>query len=67
MFLVNLIKGQKYYVFFRDFDMPDTQFAAQANQLPPLPSKETQFAYGIPMDSVTTSTLPASFKKVRRD
>ncbi|CAI5769900.1 Crystallin beta-gamma domain containing 1 [Podarcis lilfordi] len=47
----------------RDFDMPDTQFAAQANQLPPLPSKETQFAYGIPMDSVTTSTLPASFKK----
>ncbi|XP_042309139.1 beta/gamma crystallin domain-containing protein 1 [Sceloporus undulatus] len=47
----------------RYFDMPDTQFAAQTNQLPLVPSQNSQFAYAIPMVSITSSTLPASFRK----
>ncbi|XP_053144366.1 beta/gamma crystallin domain-containing protein 1 isoform X2 [Hemicordylus capensis] len=46
------------------FDMPDTQYVAQENQLPPpVPLQETQFAFAIPMVEISTSTLPASFRK----
>ncbi|XP_062980908.1 beta/gamma crystallin domain-containing protein 1 [Elgaria multicarinata webbii] len=47
----------------RYFDMPDTQYAAQANQLPLVPLQEPLFAHAIPLVSITTSTLPASFRK----
>nr|XP_060609093.1 beta/gamma crystallin domain-containing protein 1 isoform X1 [Anolis sagrei ordinatus] len=47
----------------RYFDMPDTKFAPQTNQLPLVSLKESQFAYAIPMVSIASSTLPASFRK----
>lgn len=45
--------------------MPDTQYAVHGNQLPPpVPSQDSQFAFAIPMVAISTSTLPASFRKV---
>ncbi|XP_077159010.1 beta/gamma crystallin domain-containing protein 1 isoform X2 [Paroedura picta] len=47
----------------RYFDMPDTQFDDQTNPPSPVPSQESQFPYAISMDSISTATLPSSFKK----
>ncbi|KAF7253265.1 Beta/gamma crystallin domain-containing protein 1 [Varanus komodoensis] len=43
--------------------MPDTQYTSHPTQLPLVPSQESLFAYAIPMVQITTSTLPASFRK----
>ncbi|XP_060093642.1 beta/gamma crystallin domain-containing protein 1 isoform X2 [Heteronotia binoei] len=43
--------------------MPDTQFGFQANPPSPAPSLESQFPYAISMDSISTATLPSSFRK----
>ncbi|XP_066466426.1 beta/gamma crystallin domain-containing protein 1 [Tiliqua scincoides] len=50
----------------RSFNMPDIQYVAQANQQPPpVPSQDSQFAFAIPLVAISTSTLPASFRKSR--
>nr|XP_056712655.1 beta/gamma crystallin domain-containing protein 1 [Euleptes europaea] len=43
--------------------MPDAQFGVQANQPSPVPSQESQFPFAISMDSISTATLPSSFRK----
>ncbi|XP_026582448.1 beta/gamma crystallin domain-containing protein 1 isoform X1 [Pseudonaja textilis] len=45
------------------FDMPDMHFVAQEKQQPLVPTENSQFAYGISMDSISSTTLPASFTK----
>ncbi|XP_072854350.2 beta/gamma crystallin domain-containing protein 1 [Pogona vitticeps] len=47
----------------RCFDMPDTQLAARSSQLSLAPVQVSQFPYAIPVVSITSSTLPASFRK----
>ncbi|XP_013919299.1 PREDICTED: uncharacterized protein LOC106546851 [Thamnophis sirtalis] len=49
------------------FDMPDLQERqqpTQERQQPLIPTQNSQYPYGISVDSISSSTLPASFKKV---
>ncbi|XP_060545096.1 beta/gamma crystallin domain-containing protein 1 isoform X1 [Pantherophis guttatus] len=45
------------------FDMPDMQYATQEKQQPLVPIQNSQYAYGISVDSISSSTLPSSFRK----